>query len=253
MKIQDGRHGLLSIYVMIWEAQMKKLPKPNYWIFDFLTPEEEKNSILNYQRDYNVIMRALEALRELKDQVLPKHINLQTRAFSVILEQIWDEIQRIYVSTPSPVRFITRIRGATAWQQMFNVQRFKEKKSILSKQVDDMCNLLLSLHPRLQAWYDIHGIPDTVIVQTTRTTPTEGFYWERWLRCVKGIMNDMSVKHSIVDETDVNPQELQDSAFDHVLENKKHHEPRLPDVRDLLNKLHGVRCWEESDTEIFLE
>ena len=69
-------------------CHMKRKHTWNSWVnVDRLSPEE-KLPLQNYHSDYYKIESAMESLTKVKYEVLPKYKNLQTSAFSVILDTI---------------------------------------------------------------------------------------------------------------------------------------------------------------------
>ena len=107
----------------------------NNWVDEDMVSEEDKLSMLNYYRDYWVIEYALMSLEKLKRDTLPEHINLQTNAFSVILDSIWEEIQRIkeFLVYPTDMYIPPVVSKSGESKSMFDVVLFKTKSSVLGK------------------------------------------------------------------------------------------------------------------------
>ena len=71
------------------------MPKKKRIDWRVVVDEATKQEILHYEKDWGIIQAALYSLDIFKTVVLPKHINLQTSAFSVILETVWNKLQSI--------------------------------------------------------------------------------------------------------------------------------------------------------------
>jgi len=158
--------------------------------------ETLNQAILNYEKDWNIIQKALSSLESLKTKVLPKHENLATRSLLVILETIWNELQNINKHLAYPHEFY--INSST--ERFYDLTWWQENRKDREQNTKQMCTELLALHPILQEWYDKHGTPELIVVRIRRLQRTEQNLWDDWIHDINRVQNDMAEKHVIVAE-----------------------------------------------------
>lgn len=186
--------------------------------------ENTKQAILNYEKDRNIIQNALSNLKILKTEVMPKHENLATRSFLVILETIWNKLQNINKHLAYPHEFYMNSSAGEFCDYIW----WQDNRKIREKNTKQMCTELLALQPILQEWYDKHGIPELIVERIRRIRSTEQNLWDHWIQAIHRVQNDMSEKHVIVAEPVIslsacNKQEKKIMELSSLLATLKYH------------------------------
>ena len=181
------------------------MPKKKRINWRVVVDEATKQAILNYEKDWDIIDATLSSLEILKADVLPKHINLQTNAFSVILETVWNKLQSIKENLVYAHEFYIDSPHA----RLYDLNWWQDNRVDRETNMKQMCTELLALRPILQEWYDVHGTPDLIIVGRYGIKRTEKNRWDAWLHNMNRVQNDMSEKHAIVQETEEDMQKVE--------------------------------------------
>jgi hypothetical protein len=186
--------------------------------------EATKQAMLNYTKDRDIIQDALSSLERLKTEVLPKHENLATRCFLVILETVWKKLQNINKHLTNPGKFYVDLPGGPLYARNW----WEENRKDREKNTKQMCIEILALQPILQEWYDKHGTPELIIVRIGRIQRTEQNLWDDWICDINCVQNDMSEKHVIVAESALslsacNKQKKKVLELSSLLTTLKHH------------------------------